>query len=87
MPKARTPFPPEIRTMLARAMYKRGMAWAFIDVAIRKWEAGQGMQDAKCTEEAKGKEYGLETGCKCEGCSLRSCFAFLDQAKNLLALQ
>lgn len=63
---------------IIEANTRRPRAW--IDVALAKWEAGS--QPEPCTEEMKGKGYGLATDCKCRGCFERGCLAYFSQVRS-----
>lgn len=74
-------FNPRTRTLMTTIIlaHSRPPSREWLNVAFAKWEAGA--QAAPCTEEQKGKEYGLATDCRCRGCFERSCFAFFARAR------
>jgi len=74
----RTPFQEPFRRLVLRAVYARSVPWALAETALQKWEAGYNVTDLQCEEEAKGKRYGLETGCRCAPCAERRCFLYFD---------
>lgn len=82
MREPQLPFVAPLRGWVIRAVYRLGFNQSFIDTTLSKWEAGYTITETRCTEESKGKEYGLESECKCWGCSERRCFTFFDQVRK-----
>jgi hypothetical protein len=81
------PIPDHLRATLQAAIHGAAPGtprrWS-----IRAMEAYErGAPPAHCVEEAKGKEYGLETGCDCEGCFQRFVFAYLERALTVVKEQ
>lgn len=75
----REPFREPFRRLVLRAVYRRGVPWNLAELSLQKWEAGYNVADLVCEEEARGKRYGVESGCKCRPCTERRCFFFFDQ--------
>ena len=82
MPKSNK-LPPRIETLCLHALAKQGFSLRRATVALRKWEAG--VLPEPCTEESKGKEIGLHTGCTCDGCRERLAMMFYNTASALAA--
>jgi hypothetical protein len=81
----RAPFQEPFRTEMLRAVYRTGVRSAVADTALRKWEAGAA--PAPCTEELRGKPYGIESSgshpCPCIGCIERRCFFYFHKVRRM----
>lgn len=78
------PFQPALRKDILRAACRVGVRSVVAEQAMRKWE--EGGQPVPCTEELKGKPFGVESSgsfaCQCLGCVERRCFSYFARLRQ-----